>query len=100
MLGESYLGLNMGIALIEDLDKKLSNYSTRLRDDLGIDAPASLKLATTIISEIRALPLDKLPTLSGESPLSLKDRHDALHSALRWLEETHGSASQHGQIIV
>jgi hypothetical protein len=70
--------------LISQLDDRLGEFSTKLRDDLAIEPPSSLKLATTIYNEIRALPIDKLPTLAGESPLSLKDRHEQLMAVLEW----------------
>ena len=36
------------MTLIGQLDTRLSEFSAKLRDDLGIEPPSSLKLATTI----------------------------------------------------
>ena len=74
----------MHVKLLAIIDARLSEFSTKLRDDLAIEPPSSLKLATTIYDEIRTLPVELLPTLAGESPLSLKDRYDELMSTLKW----------------
>lgn len=85
--------------LFEELDHKLSAYSPKLRDDLGIDPPASLRLASAIRDEIRALPVHLLPTLAGDSPLALKDRWEMLNLLIGWLDSNHDYPDAFGQIV-
>src|SRR5882757_9031842 len=84
--------------LLNDLDEKIAAFAPRLRDDLGIEPPSSLKLASAVLAEVRALPLETLPTLSGDSPLSLKDRYDAVTSYISWQQQAK-SPNTNGQII-
>jgi hypothetical protein len=84
--------------LLTDADHKLSAFSTKLRDDLAIEPPASLKLATTIRSEIRSLPLEKIPTLTDDSPLCLRDRFDVMEKYLIWLKQCN-SENKYGHLL-
>jgi hypothetical protein len=84
---------------INDFDNMLSAFSTKLRDDLGIEPPASLKLASYIRDEIRSLPLNSLPTLSGDSPLALKDRWEMLNLLVNWLIGSRNDPNTYGQIL-
>ena len=84
------------------LDNWMSAFSTKLRDDLGIGQPESLKLAISIRGEIRALPLDSVPTLSedsGDCPLALKDRWEMLNDYLEWLFANMDQPNPFGQIV-
>jgi hypothetical protein len=90
----------MGLAsLISDLDNKLRAFSTRLHDDLGIEPQASTQLASTILSDVRNLPLDKIPTLIGDCPISLKDRFDSLNTLLIWMERGKDEKFTYGGIL-
>jgi hypothetical protein len=60
------------------LDEIMRRYSTRLRDDLGLTPPASNCLASTIASEVQALPHDILRAIRDEDVVGLQRRIDEL----------------------
>jgi hypothetical protein len=63
------------------LDEKLRRFSTKLRDDLRVEAPASMRLASSLREEIRSL--ENLPTFA-DFPLTLNERLDWLHLYFDW----------------
>ena len=89
----------MSDRLLTVLDEKLSSFSTRLRDDLGITPPDSNALASAIRSELYAADIASLPTLASDSPLALRDRFHELHRLLSWMDQSHGSQDQYGQFV-
>jgi hypothetical protein len=89
----------MADVTLTNLDARLSRFSTKLRDDLKITPPESNAVASAIRSELTKLDVKLLPTLSGESPLSLSDRLHQLRLLLNWLEETQGANNSYGQLI-
>jgi hypothetical protein len=70
--------------MLKSLDVRLRAFSTPLKNDLGIAPPESDMLATTINKEMCGIDLTKLPTLVGETPLSLGDRFQMLMSFFSW----------------
>lgn len=60
------------------LDNIMRQFSPRLRDDLGLTPPASNCLATTIASEVKALPRDLLRSIRDEDVIGLNHRIDEL----------------------
>ena len=60
------------------LDSLMRQFSPRLRDDLGLTPPASNFLASTIASEVQALPPDVLRSIRDEDVIGLKHRIDEL----------------------
>jgi hypothetical protein len=60
------------------LDEIMRRYSSRLRDDLGLTPSASNCLASTIASEVQALPPDVLRAIRDEDVIGLQRRIDEL----------------------
>jgi hypothetical protein len=56
----------------------MRQYSPRLRDDLGLTPPASNSLASTIASEVQALPREVLRGIRDEDVVGLQWRIDEL----------------------
>jgi hypothetical protein len=56
----------------------MRQFSPRLRDDLGLTPPASNCLASTIASEVQALPRDVLRSIRDEDIIGLRRRIDEL----------------------
>ena len=59
-------------------DNIMRQFSPRLRDDLGLTPPASNCLASTIASEVQALPRDVLRSIRDEDIIGLRRRIDEL----------------------
>ena len=68
------------------LDNIMRQYSPRLRDDLGLTPPASNFLASTIASEVRALPPDVLRSVRDEDVIGLQRRIDELVAFERFMD--------------
>jgi hypothetical protein len=60
------------------LDDIMRRYSPRLRDDLGLTPPPSNCLASTIASEVQALPKEVLRAIRDEDVVGLQRRIDEL----------------------
>jgi hypothetical protein len=89
----------MSDALLADLDAKLANFATKLRDDLQIAPPASNALATTIRSDIASLNAGNMPNLAANNPLSLKDRYGELQQFLVWHEQRANDPNIYGGLL-
>src|SRR5690242_9253365 len=68
------------------LDGIMRQYSPRLRDDLGLTPPASNSLASTIASEVQALPSDVLRSIRDEDVVGLQRRIDELVAFERFMD--------------
>jgi hypothetical protein len=68
------------------LDDIMRRYSPRLRDDLGLTPPASNCLASTIASEVQALPQDVLRAIRNEDVIGLQRRIDELVAFERFMD--------------
>jgi hypothetical protein len=62
----------------EKLDGIMRKFSPRLREDLGLAAPVSNSLASTIASEVAAIPREVLQAIRDEDTVGLKRRIDEL----------------------
>jgi hypothetical protein len=71
---------------MEHLDGQMRQWSTRLRDDLKIGPPESNQLATTIRSEVDALPVDAKQRAEDASQIPLKIRIEELQAFQRWMD--------------
>jgi hypothetical protein len=68
------------------LDGIMRRYSPRLRDDLGLTPPANNCLASTIASEVQALPQDVLRAIRDEDVVGLQRRIDELVAFERFMD--------------
>jgi len=68
------------------LDDIMRQFSPRLRDDLGLTPPASNSLASTIASEVQALPRDVLRSIRDEDDIGLQRRINELVCFERFMD--------------
>ncbi len=68
------------------LDDIMRQFSPRLRDDLGLTPPASNSLASTIASEVQALPRDVLRSIRDTDVIGLQRRIDELVCFERFMD--------------
>jgi hypothetical protein len=68
------------------LDNIMRQYSPMLRDDLALTPPASNCLASTIASEVQALPQDVLRSIRDEDVIGLQRRIDELVAFERFMD--------------
>jgi hypothetical protein len=82
----------MNGALMDQLDKQMQQWSTRLRDDLKIGPPESNQLATTITKEVVALPEAAKQRLREVSQIPLKIRIEELLAFQGWMDLVHATS--------
>lgn len=68
------------------LDEQMRQWSSRLRDDLGVPADASNRLGTTIAAEVRSLSSDAKQLITGSPGVRIKDRISELVAFQRWVD--------------
>src|SRR5437016_3391543 len=68
------------------LDGIMRQYSPRLRDNLGLTPPASNSLASTIASDVQALPREVLLSIRDEDVVGLQRRIDELVAFERFMD--------------
>jgi hypothetical protein len=71
---------------MNDLDKQMQQWSTRLRDDLKIGPPESNQLATTIAKEVSALSDAAKQRVKEASQIPLKIRIEELVAFQAWMD--------------
>jgi hypothetical protein len=78
------------------LDDIMRKFSPRLRDDLGLTPPASNSLASTIASEVQALPHEVLHAIRDEDIVGLQRRVDELVAFERFMDFVNQVQKQSG----
>lgn len=68
------------------LDNLMGQFATKLRDDLGINAPYSQCLATTMANEIRKTPKPKIMDFLNSEMVDLRLRIDELKAFERFMD--------------
>jgi hypothetical protein len=89
----------MDTSPIDQLDVRMREFSSRLRDDLRISPPESNNLATAIRREVQELGPENRPIPDSGSPLSLTDRIGLLNAFLVWWATESGRPGNVGQIM-
>jgi hypothetical protein len=82
------------------LDKQMHQWSSRLRDDLGISVPASNALAATIAHEVAELSDDAKVRILGEPTVTLGDRLDEISAFQSWMDWMHSADRQQQPALV
>jgi hypothetical protein len=59
---------------LKDLDAQLARFGAHLRDNIGIDERAALKVATTVAADLRFLPVDAKTAIANSSVVSVETR--------------------------
>src|SRR5664279_4478819 len=80
------------------LDKQMRAWSQRLITELKIKEEETLKLATTIASEVRWLSKEAKSEIIKASPVSIKDRYEELLAFQSWMDIVHKS-ERHPAIV-
>jgi hypothetical protein len=89
----------MSLELIQQLDVRLQEFSSRLRDDLKISAPDSNGLASALRREIQSMDETSRQALNSEPPLSTADRIGLLNTFVLWWCTESGRPGNIGQIM-
>jgi hypothetical protein len=71
---------------MENLDRQMQLFSTRLQNDLKIKPVASEQLATTIAREVAALSEDSKQRIKEASSIPLKIRIEELSAFQGWMD--------------
>lgn len=71
------------------LDNQMIQWGTKLRDDIGISLESSKNLATTVASEISALPSESKQRIIESSPIDIEKRLDELIAFQGWMDYAH-----------
>lgn len=79
---------------MDRLDEQMRQWSPRLRDDLRVLPPESNRLASTIATEVAALPLDAKQRVKDASLIPLAARLEELQAFQGWMDLVHESAPQ------
>lgn len=75
---------------MEYLDQQMVFWSEKLITDLKIKKEDTHKLATTIASEVRWLPIEKKKEIVMATPVSIKSRYEELIAFQGWMDIIHG----------
>jgi hypothetical protein len=81
------------------LDEQMQRWSSRLRDDLNIGPPESNRLATTIATEVAALPNTVKVRIRESSPIPLDARTEELVAFQAYMDMVHQSGQPHPSVI-
>jgi hypothetical protein len=84
---------------MDHLDKQMQQWSSRLRDDLKILAPASLQLATTISREVTALSPESKQHVRDASPIPLAIRLEELRAFQGWMDLVNNTGHSHPVVV-
>lgn len=81
------------------LDEQMQRWSSRLRDDLNIGPPESNRLATTIATEVAALPNTVKVRIRESSPIPLDARTEELVAFQAYVDMVHQSGQPRPSVI-
>jgi hypothetical protein len=72
------------------MDEQMARWSQKLVHELKVSEEASHKLATTIASEVRFLPVGAKSAIERASPVALRHRIEELQAFQAWMDDLRG----------
>jgi len=83
----SYVLVSLSISIMDNFDKQMEGWSSRLQEELAISSSASMKVASTIYAEIvKKYEALQQSFLKSKSNVSFQDRIDELIAFQDWMD--------------
>jgi len=84
---------------MDNLDKQMRQWSTRLRDDLRIGPPESNQLGTAITKEVAALSEEAKQRVKEASRIPLEIRIEELKAFQGWMDHVQATSEPHPVVV-
>ncbi len=72
---------------MRNLDAQMARFSARLQSEVGVDAEAAERLATTVSAELRFLPIEAKTEILSSSPVNIASRLDELVAFQSYMDQ-------------